>query len=167
MENERRKITFWGQELSEEELKYHRMSYKTLSSQFQCVLCNNITEVDDELFDNLECGELSHYETSDGEYLTEEELSDRIEELQELDAPTKEDEAKLEELYNLEEEYEEIFQYYIVSDNALWYLKRAKEIVFYSRKLDCYIWGVTHWGTSWDYVLTCIKYNDTFSMIED
>lgn len=36
-------------------------------------------------------------------------------------------------------------------------LQRAEEIVYYNETLDIYLWGVTHWGTSWDYVLTNIK----------
>lgn len=34
------------------------------------------------------------------------------------------------------------------------------ELVFYNDKLNMYIWGVTHFGTSWDYVLTNIKLVD-------
>lgn len=56
-----------------------------------------------------------------------------------------------------DEIYYEIFQYYIVSDNALHILEEADEIVFYIPDLDVYVWGVTHYGTSWDYVLTNIK----------
>lgn len=55
------------------------------------------------------------------------------------------------------DEYTEIFQYYIVSDNAVEILQEANEIVYYNEELDMYVWGVTHWGTSWDYVLTDIK----------
>lgn len=55
------------------------------------------------------------------------------------------------------EEYTEIYQYYIVSNNALHILQEAEEIVYYNEELDMYVWGVTHWGTSWDYVLTNIK----------
>lgn len=53
--------------------------------------------------------------------------------------------------------YEDIFQYYIVDDNGAEILKEAGEIVYYNEKLDMYVWGVTHYGTSWDYVLTDIK----------
>ena len=53
--------------------------------------------------------------------------------------------------------YEDIFQYYIVDDNGAAILKEAGEIVYYNEKLDMYVWGVTHYGTSWDYVLTDIK----------
>ena len=55
------------------------------------------------------------------------------------------------------ESYEDIFQYYIVSDNGAEILKEAGEIVYYNEALDMYLWGVTHYGTSWDYVLTDIK----------
>lgn len=60
--------------------------------------------------------------------------------------------------YNEEyDEYTDIYQYYIVSDNAVEILQEANEIVYYNEELDMYVWGVTHWGTSWDYVLTDIK----------
>lgn len=59
---------------------------------------------------------------------------------------------------NSEEEcFPEIFQWYIVSDNAVQILEEAGEIVFFNPDLDMYLWGVTHWGTGWDYVLTNIK----------
>lgn len=31
--------------------------------------------------------------------------------------------------------------------------------LFYNEKLDMYVWGITHFGTSWKYVLTDIKLN--------
>ena len=65
---------------------------------------------------------------------------------------------QIEELEREQDEQLEIFQYYIISDNGADILKRfTDEIVFYLPLLNIYIWGVTHWGTSWDYVLTDIK----------
>lgn len=55
------------------------------------------------------------------------------------------------------EHYVDIFQYYIVDTNGADILKEVGEIVYYNEKLDMYLWGVTHYGTSWDYVLTDIK----------
>lgn len=55
------------------------------------------------------------------------------------------------------EAYYEIFQYYIISDNGVKILQEADEIVYYNNVLNMYVWGVTHWGTSWDYVLTNIE----------
>lgn len=51
----------------------------------------------------------------------------------------------------------EIYQYYIITYNGAQFLEDyTDEIVFYNEKLDMYIWGITHFGTSWDYVLTDI-----------
>ena len=51
----------------------------------------------------------------------------------------------------------EIFQYFIISDNGAEILQElTDEIVYYLPAIDCYVWGVTHWGTGWDYVLTDI-----------
>lgn len=52
----------------------------------------------------------------------------------------------------------EIFQFFIISDNGASILQElTNEIVYYNDALGIYIWGVTHFGTSWDYVLTDIK----------
>ncbi len=61
--------------------------------------------------------------------------------------------------YNEEyDEYIEVFQYYIISDNGADILQElTDEIVYYNEKLDMYLWGITHYGTSWDNVLTDIK----------
>lgn len=32
----------------------------------------------------------------------------------------------------------------------------SDEIVYYSKELDMYIWGITHYGTSWKLMLTSI-----------
>lgn len=54
--------------------------------------------------------------------------------------------------------YVEIFQYYIIDAWGAEILEAwTSEIVFYNEELDLYVWGVTHWGTSWDHVLTDIK----------
>ena len=65
------------------------------------------------------------------------------------------------EIYNDEtDDYYEVFQWYIISESGAEILQRCtNEIVYYNEKLNMYLWGVTHWGTSWDYVLTDIKLN--------
>lgn len=51
-----------------------------------------------------------------------------------------------------------IFQDFIISEQGFEFLERyTDEIVFYNEKLDLYIWGVTHFGTGWDYVLTDVE----------
>lgn len=56
-------------------------------------------------------------------------------------------------------DYLEVYQYYIVSDSGARFLEEyTDELVYYhQQQLDMYLWGITHFGTSWDYVLTDIK----------
>ena len=51
-----------------------------------------------------------------------------------------------------------IYQDYIISEYGYEILSEfTDEIVLYNHKLDIYIWGVTHFGTAWDHVLTDVK----------
>ena len=127
---------FYGIELSEEEIERNRISFRTLAKCFDAVLCNNILDVDEFLFDNIVSGSLTTYYDENGNEITEDEYY--------------EDE-------NAYEEQDEVYQWFIVSDNAKDLLEEANQLVLYSEKLDCYIWGVTHWGTSWSMVFTTIK----------
>ena len=61
-------------------------------------------------------------------------------------------------MYYDDDEYYEIYQYYIISEYGYQFLADHTDgIVFYNERLDVYIWGITHFGTSWDYVLTDVK----------
>ena len=54
--------------------------------------------------------------------------------------------------------YYEIFQYYIISSEGYQILSDyTDEIVYYNEELDMYVWGITHYGTSWDSVMTDIE----------
>jgi len=66
------------------------------------------------------------------------------------------------------EEYAEIFQWYIISGYGAEYLMEVTdELVFYDSELDVYVWGITHWGTSWDYVFTDVKATENIEDILD
>jgi len=93
------------------------------------VLCNNIPQVDEYLFDNIENGSFWGYYDENGDECDEE---------------------------NAVGQYEtEVFQWFIIDDNTAERLRRStKELVCYSEKLDVYVLGVTHYGTAWDYVTT-------------
>lgn len=52
---------------------------------------------------------------------------------------------------------EEVYQWFIVDHWGARLLQQIGEIVYYNETLDMYLWGVTHYGTSWEYVLTKIK----------
>lgn len=52
-----------------------------------------------------------------------------------------------------EDTYTEVYQYYIINyQDAERLAEYTNELVYYNEALDLYILGVTHWGTSWDYV---------------
>lgn len=55
-----------------------------------------------------------------------------------------------------EDEYdEEVFQWFIISDDAAqFFMQFTNELIYYSEELDMYILGVTHLGTAWSYVMT-------------
>ena len=65
----------------------------------------------------------------------------------------------MDEIEELEEKRDEleVFQWFIVDDWGARLLKEINEIVYYNETLDINLWGVTHYGTSWDKVLTSIK----------
>lgn len=166
---------FCGNKISDYGIQNARVDYGTLAKAFDAVLVNDITK----LFYNTISGEYMEPEMVNGavdnseeiEQLSEqlEELEDRLVELikeeqeesaeyKELEAQEEEKRAAIEELERQQDETIDVFQYYIVSDAGAQLLKDlTDEIVYYLPFLDCYIWGVTHFGTSWDYVLTDIK----------
>ena len=59
---------------------------------------------------------------------------------------------------NEEGEYHEIYQWYVITEYGAQFLEEhTDEIVYYHEEMGMYVWGITHFGTSWDYVLTDIK----------
>lgn len=141
-----KQTTYYGNPISAYGLEHGVVDYACLAQSFQHVLCNNIPDIDPSICDNVVSGMRCKYINED----TDEELT-----AEEYDALSEEEQNGYVEYLDMPE----IFQYYIVGNNAEDILAEAGEIVFYSEKLDCYIWGVTHYGTSWDYVLTDIKIN--------
>ena len=52
----------------------------------------------------------------------------------------------------------EVFQWFIIDRNGVDILSYwTDEIIYYCEELDLYLWGVTHFGTAWSYVLTDIE----------
>lgn len=151
---------FYGNEISEYGQQNGYVDYATLSKAFDAVLNNDIIQKTWDVvgYWEQESGFVDHTEEI-------EELQEKIEELMldnENDEHTEEIEKLQDRINWLEEEQDyadEIYQYYIVSDSGARILKEINEIVFYNEALDMYVWGVTHFGTSWSYVLTDIKCN--------
>lgn len=161
--------SFYGNEASDYAKENGYLDYATLAKAFDAVLNNEIirntydigyweqesgfadnSEEIDELNEKIDLLEERYYECEDTDEgdIEKEELENQIEEIKE----------KISDLEN-EDSDAEIFQYYIVSNQGAEILKEINEIVFYNETLDMYVWGVTHWGTSWAYVLTDIKLN--------
>lgn len=146
---------FYGNQISSYGVEHGRVDYRTLAKCFDAVLNNEIME---------KTYDIGYWEQESGFIDNSdeiEELQDKINILEELDGKEEEIEELEEQIRELEEEqdiYPEIYQYYIVSDYGARLLKEeTNEIVFYNETLDMYLWGVTHYGTSWDYVLTDIE----------
>ena len=166
---------FYGNEISEYGQQNGYVDYRTLAKAFDCVLNNDIIpktyeigywEQESGMVDNEEKIEelqeeidsimydISEMIDSDESFEDSEEHLAMVNKMEELQAKIEELEEEQENSYN-----EECYQYYIVSDNGARILEEINEIVFYNEELDMYVWGVTHFGTSWDYVLTNIKCN--------
>ena len=154
---------FYGNKISEYGLKNGYLDYSTLAKAFDAVMVNDIAKLFYSTLNNefIEPEQVNGYIDNSEEI---EELQERISELMEEN----EDESKTEEIdelqeriNELEEEQErqpEIYQYFIVSDSGAEILQEyTNDPLYYIESLDMYIWGVTHWGTSWDYVLTDVK----------
>lgn len=57
-----------------------------------------------------------------------------------------------------EDGWYEVYQYYIITEFGATLLSElTDEIVYYHGEIDMYVWGITHFGTGWDYVLTDVK----------
>lgn len=134
-----------------------KASYRRVFDRFitDAVLCNNIVEIDYDIFTNQEAG------FYDWEELRDEKMAELLEEykeeLEKNDITMEELEDKAIE-YADEEQYNyEFYQYFIIDINHfdVEYLKEIKQHtlkIMYSNVLDCYILGVDHFGTGWDYV---------------
>lgn len=158
---------FAGNRISEYGLQNGYLDYHTLSKAFDAVLVNDITKL--------------FYGSINGEYNEVEQVNGYIDNSDEIDAKREQIEVLEETRYNSEDveqiayineqieiiendidelereqdEQQEVYQYYIVSDQGADIIKEyTNDPVYYLPVLDCYVWGVTHFGTAWSYVLT-------------
>lgn len=170
---------FYGNEISKYGQEHGYVDYRTLAEAFDAVMNNSIMETTADIGYWEPCGNDEYFEDCNGNRYDYNEAQERINELQEMiddlteritDKSTEDEDAKtsakIDELQRdidcLEDaRYYEIYQYFIVSDRGADILQEAGEIVYYNEALDMYVWGVTHWGTSWDYVLTNIPCTGT------
>lgn len=163
--------TFCGNEASDYAKEQGYLDYATFAKAFDAVMNNNIMENTCEVgFWEQENGIIDNSEEVDAlkeeitdienrlEFLTDEEIEEAQmlqEEIGSIQEQIEELEEEQERLYN-----QEIFQYYIVSDQGEEMIKQyTEDPLFYNETLDMYVWGITHYGTAWSYVLTDVKLN--------
>lgn len=157
---------FCGNKISDYGLENGYMDYATLAKSFDAVLNNEIMQ---KTYDVGYWEQVSGFVDNSKEI---EELEEKLEELEEeLEETEEEDKIYVEilkkEIEDVKEQIAEleqgqdyppeVYQWYIVSDSGAQILEEFGEILYYNEELDMYLWGVTHCGTSWDYVLTDIK----------
>lgn len=135
---------FYGNKVSDYGLENGYIDYATLAKSFDLVMNNDI-------LDKTQCV-LGYWEPINGSQIYYEDENGYVIDESEYD------ELDCEEQEKWTQYYHEIFQWFIISDSGARILQElTDEIVYYNEDLDMYLWGVTHFGTSWDYVLTGIK----------
>ena len=150
---------YYGKPISEYGMQNGRVDYGTLAKCFEAVLNNDIMSL---TYDIGSWEQVSGIIDNTDEIEELEEKRDELEEENEkspsqiLENEINEINEQIEEL-EIEQDDQEVFQWYIVDDGGARLLQDIDQIVYYNETLDMYLWGVTHYGTSWDYVLTDIK----------
>ena len=157
---------FYGHEISDYGKENGFVDYRTLAKAFDAVMNNDIiSNTSDIGYWEPWSGNEEYYEDEDGNIYDYDGAQEKIEEIEAAQDAIEDEESEEWQALEAAKEtlqdahYHDIYQWFIVSDNGAEILKEAGEIVFYNEKLDMYVWGVTHWGTSWDYVLTGIRCN--------
>lgn len=163
--------TFCGDEASDYAKENGYLDYATFSKAFDAVINNSIMEntceigfweQENGIIDNSEEVEALKEEITDIENRLEFLTDEEIEEAQMLQEEINSIQEQIEELEEDQERSynQEIFQYYIVSDQGAEMIKQyTEDPLFYNETLDMYVWGITHYGTAWSYVLTDVKLN--------
>lgn len=118
---------YYGNPISEYGIEHGYVDYATLAKCFNSVLNNDIMSL---------TYDIGSWDQVSG-------IVDNSEEIEELES---------------EQDDDQEYQWFIVDDwGARLLQQETNEIVYYNETLDIYLWGVTHYGTSWNYVLTNIK----------
>lgn len=148
--------TFCGNEASDYAKENGYLDYATFAKAFDAVMNNSIME---------NTCEIGYWEQENGIIDNSEEIEELEEQIEDLEEGFEEYTDIQEKIDELKEEHErlynqEIFQYFIVSDQGAEMIKQyTEDPLFYNETLDMYVWGITHCGTAWSYVLTDVKLN--------
>lgn len=139
------KSHYYGEKISDYGLKNGFVDYRTFANALGDMVLNNELIEHEEDWEVL-TGELEqevYYDGKGNEY-SESEYNELAEE-------------EKEKCY-CDYQPNEVYQWFIISgtDWQIKILAEADEICVYLPKFDITLWGVQHWGTSWDCVLTGI-----------
>lgn len=161
---------FCGNKISDYGIANGYLDYSTLAKAFDAVLVNDITKL--------------FYSTVNGEYVEAEQVNGYIDNSEAIEAKREQIEVledtrdnsddpeqiayineqidelneQIDELEREQDEQLDIYQYFIVSDYGARLIEEyTDDPLFYIDYLDCYVWGVTHFGTMWSGVLTNCK----------
>lgn len=150
---------YYGNAISEYGLENGRVDYETLAKCFDSVLNDDIMQL---TYDIGSWKQISGIIDNTDEIEELEEKRDELEEQNE-NSPSQILENEINEINDKIEDFEreqgnqDVFQWYIVDDWGAKLLQDINQIVYYNETLNIYLWGITHYGTSWDHVLTSIK----------
>lgn len=150
---------YYGNAISNYGMEHGYVDYATLAKAFDAVLNNDIMKLTYDIgYWEQVSGIIDNQDEIDELEEKKEELKEENESSQSKIIENEIDEIneKIKELEN-EQDYQEVYQWFIVDDWGARLLQDIDEVVYYNEKLHMYLWGVTHYGTSWDYVLTNIK----------
>lgn len=152
---------YYGNAISDYGMEHGYVDYATLAKCFDAVLNNDIMNL---------TYDIGYWEQVSGIIDNQDEIDELEEKRDELEEENENSPSqiieneidlineKIEELEREQGDDPEVFQWFIVDDwGARLLQQETNEIVYYNEALDMYLWGVTHYGTSWDYVLTSIK----------
>lgn len=148
--------TFCGNEASDYAKEQGYLDYATFAKAFDAVMNNSIME---------NTCEIGYWDQANGIIDNSEEIEDLEEQIADLEEGSEDYKDIQEQIEELEEGQEQsydqdIFQYFIVSDQGAEMIKQyTDDPLFYNETLDMYVWGITHCGTAWGYVLTDVKLN--------
>lgn len=156
---EKQQKYYYGNAISDYGMEYGYVDYATLAKCFDAVLNNDIMSL---TYDIGSWEQVSGIIDNSEEIEELEEKRDELEEESEsnpsqiIENEINEINEQIEELESEQDNDLEVFQWFIVDDWGARLLTEINEIVYYNETLDMYLWGVTHFGTSWNYVLTSI-----------
>ena len=157
---EKQQKYYYGNPISDYGMQNGYVDYATLAKCFDAVLNNDIMSL---TYDIGSWEQVSGIVDNSEEIEELEEKRDELEEENEsspsqiLENEINEINEQIEELESKQDDDPEVFRWFIVDNWGARLLQGINEIVYYNETLDMYVWGVTHFGTSWDCVLTNIK----------